>query len=455
MKSTTLAMAMLIAQAACFGQIDPESAHVSLYFPQLADGGTQAQRWQTSFIFVNPHLTLTASLRLWLFGDDGRPLILNLGSGPSSIHDVSIPPGGTRTLRSTSASPSVVTGWAYAGSTLPVQATVLYRAIENGVPRVEVSAPATLPSGGYVSPATRDLGVALGNVYDVPRSFNVAAYNGAGTEISRSIVSLGPLGHTSFNLAQRLPNLPSNFEGSIRIFPTVDTDQFVAWTLNVDRGLISTLPSGRFAWPISHWDRIWLVYAKVLAAAPDVLSAVGGTLPPITLNVSDDPVINAFARAPGTIQINLALSELISDSPGELAFVVAHEIAHVAQFRRGTTFLLPNREQDADVLGMLMLLFAGYDPYAGAGALAKLSMASQKAGLLAQFFDDLADPHGSFGTRIEIMFSVLSLACSQPGAAEACALYRGIIHPHFPPTVPLYPPDPDTRRVSTLPIPGQ
>jgi len=133
----------------------------------------------------------------------------------------------------------------------------------------------------------------------------------------------------------------------------------------------------------------------------------------------------------GVVQINLAVSQLISDSPSELAFTVGHEPGHIVQFQRGKTTLLPNAEQDADMFGMLLMLSAGFDPYAGAGTLAKLSMVAGQAGLLAAAFDDLVDPHGSFNTRIDLMYNILALACAQPVASGACGQYRFLIHPNF------------------------
>ena len=100
--------------------------------------------------------------------------------------------------------------------------------------------------------------------------------------------------------------------------------------------------------------------------------------------------------------------------------------------------LLTDIEQDADLFGMTLMFDAGFDPYAGAGALAKLSMATGQAGLLAAAFDDLTDPHGSFNTRIDLMFTTLTLACAQPSAVSACASYKFLIHPNFPATAPLF-----------------
>jgi len=409
----------------------------------LADGGTVAQQWQTSFVFVNPHPSLTAHVALGTYGDSGQPLSLNLGYG-ASVQSFTIPPQGSKTLRSAIASATTITGYALAASDLPLQGTVLFRAIANGVPQVEVSAAATLPSPYYYSPATRDLGVALVNIYSVNKSFQISAVAANGTSVGSATVSLGPLAHKSFNLPQLIPSLPASFSGSIQISPTSNlTDQFLAWTLNSDRSLIATLPPGRLAWPISHYDRISLVYRKLLAAAPTTLAGLGITgasltdFATVTLAINSDAVINAFARPSGVVQINLALSQLISDSPSELAFAVGHELGHIVQFQRGKTTLLPNAEQDADMFGMLLMLSAGFDPYAGAGTLAKLSMVAGQAGLLAAAFDDLVDPHGSFNTRIDLMYNILALACAQPVASGACGQYRSLIHPNFPVTTPL------------------
>ena len=177
-----------------------------------------AQQWQTSFVFVNPHPSLTAHVALGTYGDSGQPLSLNLGYG-ASVQSFTIPPQGSKTLRSAIASATTITGYALAASDLPLQGTVLFRAIANGVPQVEVSAAATLPSPYYYSPATRDLGVALVNIYSVNKSFQISAVAANGTSVGSATVSLGPLAHKSFNLPQLIPSLPASFSGSIQISP--------------------------------------------------------------------------------------------------------------------------------------------------------------------------------------------------------------------------------------------
>jgi len=130
----------------------PEDAHVDLYFPQLADGGSAAEQWQTSFAFVNPSTSSTAQVALRFFGNDGGPLAIDIGQGAKSQLQFTIPPLGSRVLRSTIASPIIVTGWALGASSIPLQATVLFRSITNGVSSAEVSALATLPSLQYLIP---------------------------------------------------------------------------------------------------------------------------------------------------------------------------------------------------------------------------------------------------------------------------------------------------------------
>ncbi len=436
----------LMLAVSCFGQLYPEGAHVDLYFPHLADGGPPADQWQTSFVFVNPHPSLAATVALYTFADTGQPLNLDMGGGGSPHQFVTIPPSGSLTLRTSITFPTTVTGYAEAFTDLPLQATVLFRRIVNGVPQVEVSAPATLPSRQYLSPATRDLAVALVNIYQEAKSFQIDAIDSNGAIVGQSTISLGPNAHVSFNLPAQIPALPENFTGSVRIFSAFSsTDEFLAWTLNVDpvdRYLIATLPPGRLAWPIDHYDRIWLVFRKLLAPAPSLLTGMGITdvnlnaTGAVNLVISLDHTVDASGR-PGVVQIDISVSELISDSPSELAFIVGHELGHVAQFQHGNTLLTANAEQDADLFAMMLMIRAGFDPYAGAGALAKLNMLTSQAGLLASTFDHLSDPHASFNTRLDSMFATLTLACAQPALSGYCGAYKFVIHPDFPGNAPL------------------
>jgi hypothetical protein len=429
-------------------QLDPQSAHVNLYFPQLADGGTAQQRWQTTFIFQNPHPTVSAAVQLNIRGNDGSPLAIDFGSGPISGGSFSVPAGGTRLLRSLGTAPNVVTGWAIATASLPLHATVLFRAIESGTPRVDIAAPPTLPAPTFRSFANADLGIALANPYsDATLAIQITAYDPNGTLVGSTSVSLAPRAHSSFNLRSLLTSLPAGFVGTLDL-STPNSLNFVAWTLNSQDGVLSSLPPGGVGWPISHYDRIWLAYWKVVnAARPVVLQLAGTDLfnPVVPLDLDPSQQINAFASPEGRIAVTYALSELISDSPSELGFAIGHELGHIVQFRAGRQFFDPVKEHDADAFGMLFNLFAGYDPYAGAGTLAKINMASGTAGLVNELLSEHYDVHGSTTTRLQKMYQLLKTICALPSVGTACAQYKGVIHPHFPSGAPLSLPAPIVR----------
>lgn len=418
-------------------QFHPESAHVILNFPQLADGGTPAQQWQTTFVFMNTNSWL-ATCQLEIRDGNGRPLPLDLGQGSSATHRFTIAPDGSHQLRSQVASSTIVVGWAQAICTAPVQGTVLFRAIEGGTLRVEISAAAVVPAGGFASVANADLGIAIANPVFADRTLEieVIAVDAAGRTIGSRTIPLCGLCHTAANLGTLIPGLGPGFQGSVRISSQRPSDVFIAWTLNADRGLLSSLPNGALSWPISHLDRILLVYRKLFNAATSAFPQIDFSR--MRLVTSSEPVINAFARADGLIQINIALAELISDSPSELAAVIGHEIGHYIQYRTGQPHLFyQNAELDADSWGAFLSMAAGYDPYGGAGVFGKLMMASRRTGLLHQQFDNLLDPHTSFSNRMGVLLDTLTTVCAHPSARLFCQQYKELVHPTLPPDLPL------------------
>jgi hypothetical protein len=262
---------------------------------------------------------------------------------------------------------------------------------------------------------------------------NVDFYDSEGSQAGHTSVSLPPLGHTAFTLGDRIPGIGAT-TGSIIISGAGVQDRFVAWTMDYDSGTFSTLPSGEADLPVAQWERTWLVFERVLAAAKQMN---GFGTDPVVLNVSTDPVINAFAQGTSSVTLYLALSELISDSPSELAFATAHELGHIYQNRLGKLSYVPgDAESDADAFGIIVMMTAGYDPYAVAGTLGKLSMASGQAGLLTQFENQTgSDAHQSFNTRLDNLSTVWKLVCAQ--VPNVCAAYKSGYHPHLPGIAPL------------------
>src|SRR5206468_3015419 len=159
-------------------------------------------------------------------------------------------------------------------------------------------------------------------------------------------------------------------------------------TLSTDLGVLASYPPSGVGWPVSHYERIWKVWQKVLNVAAANFPL--GTPPKLVIDPTTGR-INSFANPSlNEVHIFMNLAELISDSESELSFVVGHEMGHIIQARIGRLVFIPtNIELDADQYGMLLSLSAGYDPYGAAGALSKLAMASGDASLVAQDFDNL------------------------------------------------------------------
>ncbi len=420
-------------------QFRTESAHTQLYFPQFVDGGPRAAQWMTTFTFVNVSPS-AAEVNLSLYNDSGGPLSLDFGAGSSSTHTFTVPTGGIRILRSRIASQTVVSGWAIATCSLPVQATVAFRVIANGIPLQEITAQPTLPTFVYTSAANRFLGVALANAYaNVSITVDLDVTDSEGQRIGGPVsVALGPHGHVVFNLWEKFPHLRDRgFDGVLRISAASDLGDFLAWTLNADAsGTLSALPPGELGWPVSHWERNRLTYKRVLNAARRLDPAFSA---PVQFQILYDREVNAYASGGEEVAVTMGLSELISDSPSELAWALAHEFGHIYQQRNGGMLKYhPNREFDADIWGFFISLIAGYDPYAAAGTLAKLAMATGEAGLTTQFEQqNAADAHKSFNERLATVFQAMKFVCAQTAMASVCAEYKSAIHPHLPPSAPL------------------
>ena len=191
-----------------------------------------------------------------------------------------------------------------------------------------------------------------------------------------------------------------------------------------------------------------MVYRQIVNVAQR-LGVVSGTP---TLQILGGHDVNAFAKSGTTVAVTIGLSQLISDSPSELAFALAHEVGHIYQQQHGgKTEFHPNPEFDADVWGALLSMSAGFDPYAAAGTLAKLSMATGTASLLSQFEDQLSgDAHRSFNERLDNIFDNLVAACNSSDAMrQTCATYKGVFHPNLPEVAPLRKPGVDLQTPSS------
>jgi hypothetical protein len=312
---------------------------------------------------------------------------------------------------------------------------VAFRQLLRGRASVEVTALATQPTINYDSVATAQLGIALANPWESTTVVSIELQDANGNRLGTLPLSLPPLGHRAFNLSGLFSGLPPDFQGTVSIesAETNPPHDFVAWTVYADASVISSLPSGRYGWPVPHVERIVTVFSKLHAAAEATFPDVFRT--PVSLKILPDKQVNAYARGGEEVAVYQALSELIGDADSELAFAIGHELAHIWQQRTGRNSAEP--ELEADAVGTMLLLVAGYDPYAGAGALGKLQIASRIQGLLGEALRE-EDIHRSFSTRIQTAYETLQTACSfNAEMQQLCQRYKIRVHPHFPDHLPL------------------
>ena len=371
--------------------------------------------WVTSFDFANPY---DRAVDVWLYGQAsaGEKLITDLDGSSAWSHKFTIPSSGTYTLASSNAAQALKMGWMDAYASLPVQGIATYTRIRNGVPIAKVTAEAAQRTVEYLNIANRNLGLAIANPQNFPISVTVLVRDQNGNFAGSDAVNLPPWGHTAFNLYGRFPSLPQDFRGTVHVGTDASTTWFLAWSLTDDgSGVSSALPAGNFRRPVNQRDRIQNVFYSLLDAFDN---QVGGAIPELEFidDVSMGP--NAYVRPqPGAVEeggVTQALGELLADSADELAAVIAHELGHVAQFREGGTVYDSNPERDADIRGTILVLEARYDPYALAGALSKLSMASGQAGLVTQWEAYTSgEIHGSFNDRLSTVYrrSATSVRC--------------------------------------------
>jgi len=107
-------------------------------------------------------------------------------------------------------------------------------------------------------------------------------------------------------------------------------------------------------------------------------------MPEFTWEITDKTEVNSYAHfAARKIELNKALVQAFYNAPGELAFMIAHEIGHlqdVACWERWGkeglkgTALQRKCEASADQVGMQYLLAAGFSWYDAAGAMGRLLM---------------------------------------------------------------------------------
>ena len=200
----------------CFDKIslDATPTIVSGSFSQIASGGS----WKTTLTLLNFSAT-QRSVKLLFRRDDGSALVLPLvvtqrGSSQiatNSSVERTVEPGSTLLVESEglASSPTLV-GWAELVSSGPLAGFAIFRARDQdgrdseGTATLEYSSFAILILP-YDNSAGFSTGVAIVNRTNDAVIVNATIRDDNGIQLDLQAVALGPMGHTSFAIADRFP----------------------------------------------------------------------------------------------------------------------------------------------------------------------------------------------------------------------------------------------------------
>ncbi len=470
----SLLLLLVLSSSSVFAQFLTENSETDLYVADMADGGPISSMWTTQFRIVNTGSLTGAAANgtVYFYADDGSPLTVTLGANSASVFSVSVPVSGSVRFETNGSSPAVRQGFVRMTFDSPVQVTAEFRNWKNGVIANGASVNAVTPSYGFWYFADAYTGIAVGNPNPFIVNCTGTFFDAQGSTLATtSTITMGPLTHRAFNPGPLLA-LPASTVGSFE-WSCSDSSGNLAATVTLgiagtSGGITSSLPNSPLAFPVHHFEDIEKAFnyaVKVISTAPSLSQYAALIGRPQLVVATDNTLINACAETPqslspcngpdGTVKVWLSLAELLSDSPSELGFVMAHELGHVVQRslanQSGFQMIFPvstvnqTIETDADAFGLIVALEAGYDVYGVAGTLGKLMMVTGTATINAQYEENVqavlgTDMHTSVLNRLSDLFTRMQLACQS--VSTACQAYKSLAHPNFPGPIPFSTPRP-------------
>jgi hypothetical protein len=215
----------------------PLVSQVPYYFSHLAVGNG----YQTTLTYINyspQPITCVTNF----YSDIGSPLSVPFSGGAVSTRTDTLAPGQSIHDQTNSNSTALTPGWAQATCTGSVQASLLYRLYQNGVPVGEAGVNAeTGPTTAFATFAQTATGVAFANPSTTQSaSVTLTVYDATGTRLGGQTISLGPLAHGAYNLGPLLGI--ASFSGFVKITSTLP---IVSLSLNAEAfPVFSSLPPG-------------------------------------------------------------------------------------------------------------------------------------------------------------------------------------------------------------------
>jgi hypothetical protein len=210
----------------------------SYYFSDFAF----AENWESTLTYVNySQQTVTCTTKF--YGDNGLPLAVPFAQGSVTTRTDVLAPGGS--IHDPTTAPhtgAVIEGWAQAACTGPVQASMLFRQFNAGVPIAEAGVNAESASTTeFATFAQTATGIAYANPSTTQSAtITFTVYNNAGTLLGSRSITLGPLAHGASNIGPLLGL--ASFTGFVKITSTLP---IISLSLNFEAApIFSSLPPG-------------------------------------------------------------------------------------------------------------------------------------------------------------------------------------------------------------------
>jgi len=215
----------------------PLSSSNNIYFSDFVFG----ENWESTLTYINysqQAVTCTTN-----FYGDGAPLGVPFAQGTVSTRTDVLAPGGSIHDQTTAPhSGTVMEGWAQASCTGPVEASMLFRQFNAGVPIAEAGVNAeAAPTTEFATFAQTATGVAYANPSTTQTAtITFTAYSSAGALLGSKSIPLGPLAHSASNIGPLLGL--TSFTGFVKITSTIP---IISLSLNFEAApIFSSLPPG-------------------------------------------------------------------------------------------------------------------------------------------------------------------------------------------------------------------
>ena len=213
-------------------------AATTLYFPQVADGGT----YRTNFILVNPSATSTTA-RLEFYDSNGNPLALSIGGTASTTYDVSVLPAhGVARLLTDGTAPNVSVGWVKVTAPVAIGGSAIFQTLNGTTITSEAgvaSSPATSQFVVYVETIAAAMsGLAISNPNGSAANITIRLRNSSGVQVDTYNLNLPARGHVAKFFTQWFGSY-SQFEGTLEVVASAPVS---AVALRYDGPLFATLP---------------------------------------------------------------------------------------------------------------------------------------------------------------------------------------------------------------------